>query len=289
MPSAPPPADGRARAAIGGVVGNYAQMAPQPMPGDIDRENYEDVDTNPIRMVATDPVSTFSIDVDTASYSNVRRLLNSGRLPPQDAVRTEELVNYFRYDYPLPPTREQPFSTNVTVAPSPWAEGRQLVHIGLQGYNIVPRERPALNLTLLIDVSGSMAPENKLPLALQSFRMLIEQLNASDRVSIVVYAGAAGAVLEPTPGSERGRIIAALENLHAGGSTAAAKACVLPTRWPSRTTTAAPSIASSSPPMATSMSASTIPKSWRISSSASARRESISRCSALAEATITTC
>ncbi|MGD9980847.1 MAG: von Willebrand factor type A domain-containing protein [Hyphomonadaceae bacterium] len=209
--------DGRMRQAQGGT---YAQSVQQPMPGDIDRENYEDVDTNPIRMVSTDPVSTFSIDVDTASYSNVRRLLNSGRLPPQDAVRTEELINYFRYDYPLPQSREQPFSTNVTVAPSPWAEGRQLVHIGLQGYNIVPRERPPLNLTLLLDVSGSMAAENKLPLVIQSMRMLVEQMNARDRVSIVVYAGAAGAVLEPTPGNERGRIIAALENLQAGGSTA---------------------------------------------------------------------
>lgn len=224
IPSAPPPSpmmaqDGRSRA-LGGVVGNYAQTSPQPMPGSIDRENYEDVAVNPIHMVSTDPVSTFSIDVDSASYANVRRLLNSGRLPPQDAVRTEELINYFRYDYPLPQTRQQPFSTNVTVAPSPWAEGRQIVHIGLQGYNIVPRERPPLNLTLLLDVSGSMAEANKLPLVIQSMRMLVEQMNARDRVSIVVYAGAAGAVLEPTPGNERGRIIAALENLHAGGSTA---------------------------------------------------------------------
>jgi Ca-activated chloride channel homolog len=198
----------------------YAQTAPQPMPGDVDRERYEDVEVNPIHIVAEEPVSTFSIDVDTASYSNVRRMLNAGRLPPQDAVRIEELVNYFRYDYPLPQNRAQPFSTNVTVAPSPWAEGRQLVHIGLQGYNIVPRERPPLNLTLLIDVSGSMAPENRLPLALQSFRMLVDQLNARDHVSIVVYAGAAGAVLEPTAGNERGRILGALDNLHAGGSTA---------------------------------------------------------------------
>jgi len=225
QPMAPPPPvamaqDGRSRAAIGGIVGNYAQTLPQPMPGDIDRENYEDVDANPIQVVSTDPVSTFSIDVDTASYSNVRRMLTSGRLPPQDAVRTEELINYFRYDYPLPQSREQPFSTNVTVTPSPWAEGRQLVHIGLQGYNIVPRERPPLNLTLLLDVSGSMAEANKLPLVIQSMRMLVEQMNARDRVSIVVYAGAAGAVLPPTPGNERGRIIAALENLHAGGSTA---------------------------------------------------------------------
>ena len=211
---------GRSRAAIGGVVGNYAQTAPQPIPGTVDRENYEDVAVNPVHMVAEDPVSTFSIDVDTASYANVRRMLNDGRLPPQDAVRTEELINYFHYDYPLPQTREQPFSTSVTVTPSPWAEGRQLVHIGLQGYNIVPRERPPLNLTLLLDVSGSMGEANKLPLVIQSMRMLVEQLNARDHVSIVVYAGAAGAVLEPTPGNERGRIIAALENLHAGGSTA---------------------------------------------------------------------
>jgi len=209
--------DGRSRGIVGG---NYAQSVPQPMPGDVDRERYEDVATNPVRMVSADPVSTFSIDVDTASYSNVRRILNSGRLPPQDAVRTEELINYFRYDYPLPQTREQPFSTNVTVTPSPWAEGRQLVHIGLQGYNIVPRERPPLNLTLLLDVSGSMSAANKLPLVIQSMRMLVEQLTARDRLSIVVYAGAAGAVLEPTPGNERGRIIAALENLQAGGSTA---------------------------------------------------------------------
>ncbi|MGD9966729.1 MAG: von Willebrand factor type A domain-containing protein [Hyphomonadaceae bacterium] len=217
----PYPAQEAARGRMGlGATGNYAQSVPQPMPGDIDRENYEDVDTNPIHLVSEDPVSTFSIDVDTASYSNVRRLLNAGRLPPQDAVRTEELINYFRYDYPLPPSREQPFSTNVTVTPSPWSDGRQLVHIGLQGYNIIPRERPPLNLTLLLDVSGSMGEPNKLPLVIQSMRMLVEQMNARDRVSIVVYAGAAGAVLEPTSGSEHGRINAALENLHAGGSTA---------------------------------------------------------------------
>ena len=229
MPPPPPPpvaaqeADalfaGR-RAAVAGVVAPYAQTAPQPMPGDVDRERYEDVEVNPIHIVAEEPVSTFSIDVDTASYSNVRRMLNAGRLPPRDAVRIEELVNYFRYDYPLPQNRAQPFSTNVTVAPSPWAEGRQLVHIGLQGYNIVPRERPPLNLVLLLDVSGSMADPNKLPLVQQSFRMLIDQLNQRDRVSIVVYAGAAGAVLEPTPGDQRGRILGALDNLSAGGSTA---------------------------------------------------------------------
>mgnify|MGYP000629469691 CR=1 FL=1 len=228
-PSPPPPPPPypvqleASRRAPAGAIAPYAQTAPQPMPGDVDRDQYEDTDTNPIHLVSEDPVSTFSIDVDTASYSNVRRFLNEGRLPPADAVRTEELINYFRYDYPLPRDRSQPFSSNVTVAPSPWAEGRQLVHIGLQGYNIVPRERPPLNLVLLLDVSGSMNAPNKLPLLQQSFRLLIDQLNARDRVAIVVYAGAAGTVLEPTPGNERGRILAALDSLTPGGSTAGAE------------------------------------------------------------------
>ncbi len=225
-PPPPPPVTAQDMAGYGRAVRTapsttpYAQIAPQPMPGTIDRDQYEEIDPNPIHVATEDPVSTFSIDVDTASYSNVRRFLNEGRLPPRDAVRIEELINYFDYDYPLPRSRNEPFSTNVTVAPSPWAEGRQLVHIGLQGYDIVRSERPPLNLVLLIDVSGSMAPANKLPLALQGFRMLTEQLTARDKVSIVVYAGAAGAVLEPTPGNDRARVLAALDNLHAGGSTA---------------------------------------------------------------------
>src|SRR5262249_35820479 len=150
------------------------------------------------------------IDVDTASYSNVRRFLNDGRLPPRDAVRIEEMVNYFDYDYPLPENRAQPFSTTVAMAPAPWTHGRTLLHIGLQGYNIIPRERPPLNLVLLLDVSGSMSPPDRLPLAIQGFRALIDQLGGKDKVSIVVYAGAAGTVLEPTPGSEHARIDAAL-------------------------------------------------------------------------------
>ena len=213
----------RMAAPMMGAGAPYAQIAPQPAPGTVDRDNYENISANPIRIAADEPVSTFSIDVDTASYANARRFLNQGRLPPRDAVRTEELINYFRYDYPLPANREQPFSTNVTVAPSPWAEGRQLVHIGLQGYNIVPRERPALNLVLLLDVSGSMNAANKLPLLQQSFRLLIDQLTARDRVAIVVYAGAAGTVLEPTPGNEHARILAALDSLRPGGSTAGAE------------------------------------------------------------------
>lgn len=218
-PPTPPPPVAMEMGAMR-MAAPYAQTAPQPMPGDVDRERYEDVEVNPIHIVAEEPVSTFSIDVDTAAYSNVRRMLNEGRLPPADAVRIEELINYFRYDYPLPQNRAQPFSTNVTVAPSPWAEGRQLVHIGLQGYNIVPQERPPLNLVLLLDVSGSMNAPNRLPLLQQSFRMLIDQLNERDRVAIVVYAGAAGTVLEPTPGNQRARILGALDSLSAGGSTA---------------------------------------------------------------------
>jgi Ca-activated chloride channel family protein len=220
VPPAPPPPPNIAGAVQGRMAAPYAQIAPQPMPGDVNRENYEEVDPNPIHVVAEEPVSTFSIDVDTASYSNVRRMLNEGQLPPRDAVRIEELINYFHYDYAPPQNRTQPFSTTVSVVPSPWAEGRQLVHVGLQGYNIVPRERPPLNLVMLLDVSGSMGEPNKLPLVQQSFRMLIDQLNARDRVSIVVYAGAAGAVLDPTPGNEHARILAALDNLQAGGSTA---------------------------------------------------------------------
>ncbi len=140
---APMDARGRVGALAAPVGTPYAQSAPQPMPGTVDRDRYEDVATNPIHIAADEPVSTFSIDVDTASYSNVRRFLSEGRLPPRDAVRIEELINYFDYDYALPRNRDEPFSTTVAVAPSPWAEGRQLVHIGLQGYDIVAQSAPA--------------------------------------------------------------------------------------------------------------------------------------------------
>lgn len=198
------------------------QQVPQPMPGDIDRERYEDVEINPVKLVSEEPVSTFSIDVDTAAYAVARRYLNSGVLPPKDAVRIEELINYFDYAYPMPDGAENPFSMNVNIAPSPWAEGRELMQIGIQGYDIEAEERPPLNLTLLIDVSGSMSAENKLPLAKKALAMLIDEMTEDDTVSIAVYAGAAGEVLEPTPASEanKGRILAAFENLSAGGSTA---------------------------------------------------------------------
>ncbi|MGD2133450.1 MAG: VWA domain-containing protein [Maricaulaceae bacterium] len=210
-----------APAATAGIVGpSQPQMRPQPLPGDIDRERYEEVETNPIKLVSEEPVSTFSVDVDTASYAVARRYLQSGEAPPSDAIRVEELINYFDYDYALPDSRQQPFSVNAAVAPTPWNENTEIIHIGLQGYDIELEERPRANLVFLIDVSGSMEAEDKLPLLKQSLRMLVDQMTDEDTVSIVVYAGAAGAVLEPTPGSERQRIYAALESLSAGGSTA---------------------------------------------------------------------
>jgi len=216
-PPAPPPPVGMAAPKM---VAPGSPILAQPMPGDINRENYEDVEINGVKVVAKEPVSTFSIDVDTASYTNVRRMLNAGHLPPKDAVRIEEMINYFDYGYDLPKSKATPFETTVKVVPSPWSEGRQLMHVAVQGYDIAKEVRPPLNLTLLIDVSGSMGGENKLPLAIKSIKMLIDELGEKDKVAIVVYAGAAGAVLEPTSGADKGRILAALDRLSAGGSTA---------------------------------------------------------------------
>lgn len=222
-PPPPPPPVGMPSpfsAPLGYGGGTYAQIAPQPMPGDVNRDRYQDVEINGVKLVAQEPVSTFSIDVDTASYSNVRRMLNAGHLPPKDAVRIEELINYFDYGYDLPKSKNVPFETTVKVVPSPWAEGRQLMHVAVQGYDINRDARPPLNLTLLIDVSGSMSAANKLPLAIQSLKLLINEMTAKDTISIAVYAGAAGTVLEPTSGADKAKILAALDKLSAGGSTA---------------------------------------------------------------------
>ncbi|MBI1361444.1 MAG: DUF3520 domain-containing protein [Alphaproteobacteria bacterium] len=220
-PPPPPPAPLALRAAPYAFDGAIAaQAAPQPWPGDVDREKYEHVDINRVKLTAEEPVSTFSIDVDTAGYANVRRYLNNGVLPPKDAVRIEELVNYFDYDYALPDSKAVPFSSSVQIAPSPWGKGRELMRIGVQGYDLPHDTRPPLNLTLLLDVSGSMSEPNKLPLVVKSLKLLVDQMNAKDHISIVVYAGAAGEVLEPTSGADKGKIIAALDKLHAGGSTA---------------------------------------------------------------------
>ncbi len=219
-PSSPPPmADASAYVTVTGMRLSAAAPAPYPAPH-VDREAYSDVETNPVQAVRDAPVSTFSIDVDTASYAVARRYLNDGQLPPTDAVRSEEVINYFDYAYPLPDSVDAPFAASVTVTDTPWNDATQLMHIGIQGYEIALSERPRANLVFLIDVSGSMNSADKLPLALRGFRMMLGELDADDTVSIVVYAGAAGVVLEPTPVAERGRIEAALDSLSAGGSTA---------------------------------------------------------------------
>ena len=185
----------------------------------LDRENYLHFDDNPVHLVSEDPVSTFSIDVDTASYSNLRRLLNQGRLPRQDAVRIEELINYFSYDYPTPAEDDTPFAVFTEIGPSPWHADRKLLHIGIKGFELTGSEIPDANLVFLIDVSGSMRSPNKLELLKTSMKLLVKQLDADDTISIAVYAGAAGRVLEPTSGAERGKILAAINRLAAGGST----------------------------------------------------------------------
>jgi Ca-activated chloride channel family protein len=186
----------------------------------VDRERYEDVDPNPVMSTADEPVSTFSIDVDTASYSLVRNSLEAGRLPPTDAVRIEEMVNYFDYDYALPPGPDEPFATHVTVTPTPWNADTQLMHIGIQGYEIIPDERPRANLVFLIDVSGSMNSPDKLPLAVQAMHLLVDELHPDDTVALVVYASASGVVLPPTEARNAREIHRALDSLSAGGSTA---------------------------------------------------------------------
>lgn len=182
-------------------------------------ESYDRVNENPFLDVIKNPLSTFSIDVDTASYTNVRRFINDGRLPPADAVRIEELVNYFTYDYPQP-AKGEPFSFTTELAGTPWKSGNRLLLVGLQGVRIPVDKLPPANLVFLIDVSGSMDEENKLPLLVKSFKLLVNQLRPQDRVAIVVYAGRAGLVLPSTSGSEKQKIVAALDSLQAGGSTA---------------------------------------------------------------------
>jgi Ca-activated chloride channel family protein len=193
---------------------------PQPVSHqDFNTEGYDRVDENPFLAVLRNPQSTFSIDVDTASYTNVRRFINSGKLPPTDAVRIEEMVNYFSYYYPQP-AGNAPFSITTELTDAPWKQGNRLLLIGLQGVKIAAENLPPANLVFLIDVSGSMEQENKLPLLIKSFKLLVGQLRKQDRVAIVVYAGQAGLVLPATSGAEKRKILAALESLHAGGSTA---------------------------------------------------------------------
>jgi len=185
----------------------------------VNRENYGHFNDNPVKRVAEAPVSTFSVDVDTGSYSNVRRFLNQGQLPVKDAVRVEEMINYFSYDYPVPHDKSHPFSVTTEIAPTPWNPDTHLLRIGLKGYDVAPDKLPPANLVFLVDISGSMHSADKLPLLKSGLKLLVQQMRAKDRVSMVVYAGNTGVVLEPTSGREKGKILAALEALQAGGST----------------------------------------------------------------------
>ncbi|MEH2053744.1 vWA domain-containing protein [Nostoc sp.] len=182
-------------------------------------ENYNRIKDNPFHRVGNDPLSTFSIDVDTASYSNVRRFITQGELPPKDAVRIEELINYFTYNYPQP-KGDRPFSVTTEIAATPWNPQHKMVLVGLQGKRLESETLPPSNLVFLIDVSGSMDDPNKLPLVQQSLKLLVNKLRPEDRVSLVVYAGNAGLVLPATPGSQKSKILAAIDRLEAGGSTA---------------------------------------------------------------------
>ncbi|MBV1895840.1 MAG: VWA domain-containing protein [Rhodobacteraceae bacterium] len=201
------------------VVGGIAGMRDMQVQEEPSTESYANADQNPLHVTVESPVSTFSIDVDTASYAIVRNSLMNGQLPPSDAVRVEEMVNYFPYAYPEP-TGDLPFQPTVSVSQTPWNPDTQLVHIAVQGEMPELDVRPPLNLVFLIDTSGSMNQPNKLPLLKQSFRLMLSQLRPEDQVAIVTYAGSAGQVLEPTAASDRATILAALDQLGAGGSTA---------------------------------------------------------------------
>ena len=182
-------------------------------------EHYAGLDDNPVHRVSDQPVSTFSVDVDTGSYSNVRRMLLDGVRPPADAVRAEEFINYFDYGHSAPSGTDVPFGITTELAPAPWNAERRLLMIGIKGYDIPRADLPPSNLVLLIDTSGSMNSPDKLPLLKRAMGMLVRQLRPQDTVSIVVYAGSAGLVLPPTPGNRQGEILAALSQLEAGGST----------------------------------------------------------------------
>ena len=201
-------------------------MASEPGPGhyrERGRDRFPDFDPNPVRVTAEMPVSTFSIDVDTAAYGYMRASLNEGRLPEKDAVRIEELINYFPYGYAPPPTPDTPFAAQVSLMPAPWNDATRLMHIGIEGHAPDRGATPRANLVFLIDTSGSMDAPNKLPLLINSFKLLLGALAPEDRVAIVTYAGSAGVVLPPTEVAERATILASLEHLHAGGSTAGAE------------------------------------------------------------------
>jgi Ca-activated chloride channel family protein len=186
------------------------------------RDRFANAETNPVRQVAQHPVSTFSLDVDTTSYAFVRRMLRRGQMPPKAAVRIEEMVNYFPYDYKSPDNAEVPFAPKVTIYPTPWNQHTKLMHVAVKGFKYEAAKRPAANLVFLIDVSGSMSSPDRLPLLKTAFRLLVDRLGPDDTVSIVTYAGRSATVLKPTSGRDRHKILSALDNLRSGGSTAGA-------------------------------------------------------------------
>jgi Ca-activated chloride channel family protein len=183
-------------------------------------DKFPDKEANKPVLVSEQPVSTFSADVDTASYAFVRRMLASGRLPAPDAVRVEEMVNYFPYHYAGPRSADQPFAVQTEVLPNPWKAGSRLLHIAVRGYDIKTASRPRANVVLLVDVSGSMMPADRLPLLKQGFRLFAQQLRDDDTLAIVSYASGTRVVLEPTPGKDKGKILDAIDGLRAGGGTA---------------------------------------------------------------------
>lgn len=202
--------------AMGMAMRDAYMMMPAPQPED--REAYAHVSDNPIHRTAEDPVSTFSIDVDTGSYANVRRFLGEGRLPPSDAVRVEEMINYFDLAGAAPSNRETPFAVQTELAPTPWNANTKLLRVGIKGY-LPQGPLPPSNLVFLVDVSGSMNETNKLPLVKSALKLLTRQLQANDRISLVTYAGNTAVVLEPTPGDQKATIEQAIDHLDAGGST----------------------------------------------------------------------
>ena len=219
----------KAAFAIGKVAGNVAIVAPlraSANGGDFNTEEYKRIYDNAWQAPSQHPLSTFSIDVDAASYTNIRRFVAEGHLPPKDAVRIEEMVNYFHYAYPEP-SEAEPFTVSTELAAAPWNANHRVALIGLQSQRIPMEALPPNNLVFLLDVSGSMDEPNKLPLVKSAFRLLVNQLRPQDRVAIVVYAGAAGQVLPSTPGDRKDQILDCLERLEAGGSTAGAQGIVL--------------------------------------------------------------
>jgi Ca-activated chloride channel family protein len=217
-PSAPAPPMPMKRAYVAGGGETTEAEPPSRYRQDFNTATYDKVEENPFLPAATNPLSTFSIDVDTASYANVRRFINSGSLPPKDAVRVEEMINYFTYDY-REPEGDKPFSIDVDATACPWDTSHRLLRIGLKGREVANEKRPASNLVFLLDVSGSMTPAERLPLVKQAMRLLVDKLTEKDHVAIVIYAGGSGLALKSTSGDQKEKILRALEELQAGGST----------------------------------------------------------------------